>query len=193
LKGANDERELEQGYRSDSGRSEGASPLHPTGFQRGSGLRASARQDAESYEDQKTAEFIHENFLPLKPHIKEHPAWFHRFDAVWTPTVLLLDGEGKERARLEGYLPNNDFSAALRNGLGRIAFVHKKYSDAERWYGDVVARYGNSHFAPEAMYRRAVARYKATSDHAVLGRVAEELRNTYPSSLWMSKSIPWLN
>jgi len=35
--------------------------------------------------------------------------------------VLLLDGEGKERARLEGYLPNNDFNAALRNGLGRIA------------------------------------------------------------------------
>ena len=55
--------------------------------------------------------------------------------------MLLLDGEGKERARLEGYLPDNDFNAALRNGLGRIAFVHKKYSDAERWYGDVVARY----------------------------------------------------
>jgi len=42
--------------------------------------------------------------------------------------VLLLDGEGKERARLEGYLFNNDFNAALRNGLGRIAFVHKRYS-----------------------------------------------------------------
>jgi len=51
----------------------------------------------------------------------------------------------------------------------------------------------NSHFAPEAMYWRAVARYKATNDHAVLGKVAEELRNTYPSSLWTSKSIPWLH
>jgi len=55
--------------------------------------------------------------------------------------VLLLDSEGKERVRLEGYLPNNDFVAALMSGLGRIAFVHKKYADAERWYGDVVARY----------------------------------------------------
>ena len=107
--------------------------------------------------------------------------------------MLLLDVEGKERARLEGYLPNNDFNAALRNGLARIAFVHKKYSDAERWYGDVVARCGNSHFAPEAMYWRAVTRCKATNDHAVLGTVAEELRNTYPSSLWTSKSIPWLH
>ena len=46
---------------------------------------------------------------------------FHRFDTVWTPTVLLLDSEGKERARLEGYLPNNDFVAALMSGLGRMA------------------------------------------------------------------------
>jgi len=65
--------------------------------------------------------------------------------------VLLLDAAGKERVRLEGYLPNNDFMAALKNGLGRIAFVQKKYVDAERWYGDVVARCGDSHFARTAM------------------------------------------
>ena len=36
------------------------------------------------------------------------------------------------------------FVAALMSGLDRIAFVQKKYSDAERWYGDVVARFANS-------------------------------------------------
>ena len=106
--------------------------------------------------------------------------------------MLLLDSEGKERVRLEGYLPNNDFNAALRNGLGRIAFAHKKYADAERWYGDVATRFGDSHFAPEAMYWRAGAHYKATNDHRVLDKVAEELRSTYPSSVWASKAIPWL-
>lgn len=40
--------------------------------------------------------------------------------------MLLLDAAGKERVRLEGYLPYNDFKAALKNGLGRIAFVQKK-------------------------------------------------------------------
>jgi TolA-binding protein len=114
----------------------------------------------------------------VKAHIKEHPAWFHRFDAVWTPTVLLLDSAGKERVRLEGY---------------RIAFVHKEYADAERWYGDLVARFDNTHFAAEAMYWRAVAHYKATNDHTVLGKVAEELRSTYASSVWASKAIPWLH
>jgi thioredoxin-related protein len=99
---------------------------------------------SQSYEDQKTVEFIGENFLPVKAHIKEHPVWFHRFGAIWTPTVLLLDNEGKERVRLEGYLANNDFTAALMNGLGRIAFVRKKYADAERLYGDVITRFAHA-------------------------------------------------
>ena len=106
--------------------------------------------------------------------------------------MLLVDSEGKERVRLEGYLPNEDFMAALESVLGRIAFVHKNYADSERWYGDVVTRFGNSHSAPGAMYWRAVAHYKATNDHTVLSKVAEELRSRYPASVWASKAIPWL-
>jgi TolA-binding protein len=107
--------------------------------------------------------------------------------------VLLLDSDGEERVRLEGYLPNGDFTAALRNGLGRLAFVRKKYADAERWYGDVVTCFGNTHFAAEAMYWLAVSQYSASHDHTVLGNVAEELRSSYPSSVWASKAIPWLH
>jgi hypothetical protein len=138
------------------------------------------------------ADFIHRNFMPVEAHIKEHPVWFHRFEAVWTPTVLLLDSDGKERVRLEGYLPKRDFVAALEGGLGRIAFVRKKYSDAERWYGDVVRDFGESHSAAGAMYWRSVAQYRATNDHTVLGKAAEELRRAYPSSIWAAKAIPWL-
>lgn len=106
--------------------------------------------------------------------------------------MLLLDIEGRERVRLEGYLPNNDFMAALTSGLGRIAFVEKKYTDAERWYG-VVANFDGAHSAPEATHWRAVAHFKATNDHTVLDAVAEELRSRYPSSEWASKAIPWLH
>lgn len=117
---------------------------------------------------------------------------FHRFDAVWTPTVLLLDPDGKERVRIEGYLPNEDFIAALEAGLGRIAFVRKNFPDAERRYNDVVTRHAGSHAAPGAMYWRAVAHYKATNDHTVLGKVAEDLHAKYPNSVWAAKAIPWM-
>ncbi|MBV9609778.1 MAG: hypothetical protein JO187_09490 [Acidobacteria bacterium] len=111
---------------------------------------------------------------------------------MWTPTVLLLDSDGKERVRIEGYLPNSDFVAALMSGLGRIAFVHKKYADAERWYDEVLSRFGQSHSAPGAMYWRSVAHYQATKDHTVLGKAAEDLQKSYPSSVWASKAVPWL-
>jgi hypothetical protein len=77
------------------------------------------------------------------------------------------------------------------SALGRIAFVRKKYADAERWYGEVVTRFAQSHSAPGAMYWKAVAHYKATNDHTVLGKVAEDLRSVYPSSVWASKAIPF--
>lgn len=106
--------------------------------------------------------------------------------------MLLLDAGGKERFRLEGYLPKLDFVAALENGLGRIAFVQKRYADAERWYGDVTKRFASSHAAPGALFWQAVAHYRATNDHTALGKVAVELRSKYPASVWASKAIPWL-
>lgn len=107
--------------------------------------------------------------------------------------MLILDNEGKERVRIEGYLTKTDFNAALESALGRLAFIRKKYDEAERWYGDVLGRFGNSHSAAGAMYWKAVAHYKATNDHTVLGQVAEDLKSKYPDSVWASKAIPWLH
>lgn len=106
--------------------------------------------------------------------------------------MLLLDANGKERARVEGYLPNTEFLVFLENGLGRLAFVQKKYADAERWYNDVIMRFPKAHGTPGALYWRAVAHYKATNDHTVLSKVADDLRKVCPSSIWASKAIPWL-
>ena len=61
--------------------------------------------------------------MPLEAHIKEHPAYFHRFDSVWTPSVIILDPNGKERFRIEGYLPKDEFRAQLKFGISRSAVV----------------------------------------------------------------------
>jgi len=128
----------------------------------------------------------------VEAHIKEHPAWFHRFDATWTPTVLVLDSKGTERFRLEGYLPKEEFKAQLVMSLARIAFKEKRWLEAERIYGEVVENYSNTFSAPEARYWRAVSHYKGTNDHTVLGQVAQELNQIAPESIWTRKAIPWL-
>ncbi len=135
--------------------------------------------------------FINENFVALEAHIKEHPAYFHRFDAVWTPTVLVLDADGTERLRIEGYLPKEEFRAQLEMGLARVAFMNKQWAEAERRYNEVAERYADTKAAPEAVYWRGVSHYKATNDHTVLGEVPKQLQAKYPDSVWALKALPW--
>ena len=129
--------------------------------------------------------------MPLEAHIKEHPKYFHRFDAVWTPTVLILDSDGTERLRIEGYLPRDEFRAQLEMGLARVAFMRKQWAEAERRYAEVVERYPDAKVAPEAVYWRGVSRYKQTNDHTVLGDVPDQLKEKYPDSVWALKASVW--
>jgi hypothetical protein len=152
---------------------------------------ACARLEAESYSDEETANFINQTFVPLEAHIKEHPAWFKRFSAVWTPTILVMDSEGVERYRIEGYLPKNWFRARLEMGLARVQFMHKKFADAEKLYTALSEQRGDTGVAPEAIYWRAVCQYKATNDHTVLEPAANELSQKYPGNEWTLKSVPW--
>ena len=131
--------------------------------------------------------------MAVEAHIKEHPVYFHRFDVLWTPTVLILDSNGIERARNKGYLPNSEFRARLETGLARIVFMHKQWAEAERRYAEVAERYPNTSAAPQAIYWRGVSRYKATSDHSALSEVAVELKEKYQGSVWALKASIWLH
>ena len=131
--------------------------------------------------------------MPLEAHIKEHPAYFHRFDALWTPSVVVLDPKGVERHRIEGYLPKDEFRAQLEMALARVAFMSKDWASAEQRYGAIVERYPNSKSAPEALYWKGVSRYKATNDHTVLGEMPGQFKAKYPESVWALKTAAWVH
>jgi len=124
-------------------------------------------------------------------HIKQNPAGFHRFDVLWTPTVLIFDENGKERFRIEGYLPKDEFVAHLLMGLARVAVMNKKWDEAEQLYRKVVEKYPNTGIAPAAVYWQGVSRYKKTNDHHELGNLVGELKQKYPNSPWNKRAIPW--
>lgn len=102
-----------------------------------------------------------------------------------------MDSAGVERYRIEGYLAKDWFRARLEMGLARVAFMRKKFADAQKLYASVVERFGNLAVAAEAMYWGAVSKYKATNDHATLGEVAKELAEKFPGNEWQMKSVPW--
>jgi hypothetical protein len=135
--------------------------------------------------------FIDKTFVPLEIHIKENPTGFHRFDVLWTPSVLIMDPFGKERVRNEGYLPMVEFRAWLDMCLARLAFVAKKWDDAEERFDGIVRQYPDSGVAAYSVYWRGVSRYKKTHDPKDLSAVTGEFKTRYQESIWAKKAAVW--
>ena len=127
----------------------------------------------------------------MKAHIKEQHETFDRFGARWTPTQLILDPDGRERFRVEGFLPVEDFLAQLELGLAKFAFDDKDFAVAERRFRSVCDGRPNAGAAPEACYWAGVSAYKATNDPKPLRETAVLLKERYPSSEWARKASVW--
>lgn len=144
------------------------------------------------YPDQEVAQFINSNFHPVKVHIKEQGPAFHRFHALWTPALLVLDSAGAEQFRNEGFLPKAEFLATLKLGLGRVAFQNKKWTDARKWYDEVASKYADTYAGPVGVYWAHVCSYKESGDHKALIEAGQELARRYPDSVWATKASVWL-
>jgi hypothetical protein len=128
----------------------------------------------------------------VKVHIKEQKPTFDRFNVPWTPTLIVLDPDGVERHRVEGFLPVDDFLAQLELGLARLAFQRAAYDEAGKRFRTVCDAHGKSGAAPEACYWAGVAAYKATNDPSSLKATARKLTKDYPESEWARKASVWL-
>jgi hypothetical protein len=139
------------------------------------------------------SEFINEHFVPAQVHIRDQKAVFTRFGASWTPTQILLDPQGEEQHRIEGFLPAEDFLAQLELGLGKIEFHDQHFPEAKRKFRAVCEGYPKSGGAAEACYWAGVAAYKETDDPQHLGAAGELLKRRYPESEWARKASVWLH
>ncbi len=109
---------------------------------------------------------------------------------LWTPTVLIMEPNGTERLRSEGYVPKSEFRPWLEMSLARLFFIAMKWDEAELKYQKVFERYPHTLAAPEAIYWRGVSRYKK-NDHAALRQAADLLSEKYPGNLWALKASVW--
>ena len=124
--------------------------------------------------------------------IKVKGVEFHRFDVTWTPTVLVMDSHAKERSRIEGYFPKEEFRERLESALARVAFTGMKWKESEERYAEIARKMGDKPEAAEALYWHAVSRYKGANDHVALANVAEELKRRFPDSEWTTRASVWL-
>lgn len=141
------------------------------------------------------ARIVSGSFVPVRVHVREQAEDFQRmgerFGAEWTPTILMIDEDGMERHRIEGFLPAEDFLSHLAFGLGRIAFSRGSFEEAETRFRKVVADHPDSDAAAEALYWAGVARYKATDDGAALVETARAFAESYQDTPWAKKASVW--
>ena len=141
------------------------------------------------------ARFINDHMVPVRVHVREQRDEYkrlsQRFDAQWTPTILILDSEGDERHRIEGFLPTDDFLSQLELGLAKVAFQHQNYAEAERLYRNILAKFPTTDAAPEAQYWAGVSKYKASGDGSALAATAAAFRERYQGSTWAKKASVW--
>ena len=147
------------------------------------------------YPNPQVARYISEQLEPIRVHVREQKDEYkrlsERYNAQWTPTVLILDSEGQERHRIEGFLPVEDFLPQVALGLAKSAFQQKDYAGAETRYREIVDRFPSSDAAPEALYWAGVSKYKGTNEAGALHATAAAFRDRYQDTAWAKKASVW--
>lgn len=145
--------------------------------------------------DERIIGLVEKRFVPVRVHVQQQAAEFQRlgarYGAQWTPTTLVLDADGTERHRVEGFLPADDLLAQLRLGLANVAFAQGDWSAAERQFRAVADEYPTSDVAAEATYWAGVSRYKESGDPAALADTAHRLTEHHAGSTWAKKASVW--
>lgn len=145
---------------------------------------------AVTYPNEKVVEFIERNLVPIQVLFDSQPL-AGKFNVQWTPTVIILDEEGKEHHRTVGFLSPEEFIPSLMLGAVKCHFDRGKFSEAIALIDEVLKDYPKSDAAPEAVYLRGVALYKKTHSAESLKEAYKRLQAEYPSSEWARRSQPY--
>ena len=146
--------------------------------------------DAVTYPNTKVIEFVQENVVPLRVPVTDQPLPTD-FNVKWTPTLIVLDAEGKEHHRIVGFLPPEELIPSLMLGIAKSGFDREQYVEALSALEKLLGTYPKSDSAPEAIYLQGVCQYKSSHDPKPLKKAYEQLQAVYPSSEWTKRAYPY--
>ena len=145
---------------------------------------------AVTYPDAKVVEFVNSRMIPIQLRADTKP-YAADFNIKWTPTVIVLDEEGKEHSRTVGFLPPEEFVPSLLLGIVKVHFDLNRFSEALATAEQCITEYPKSRATPEAMYLKGVAGYKSTHDPKYLKAAYQKLQAEYPASEWTERAQPY--
>jgi tetratricopeptide (TPR) repeat protein len=146
--------------------------------------------DAVTYPNAEVVKFIQENTIPLRVPFDAKPL-SSEFNIKWTPTLIVLDPDGKERHRIVGFVSADELIPSLLLGMGKSYFEQDRFSEALSSIEKLLREYPKSSAAPEGIYLRGVCLYKSTNNPKPLKEAYEQLKDQYPESEWTKRAYPY--
>ena len=146
--------------------------------------------DAVAYIDPAVISFVNDNLIPLRLPAAD-PVLGPRYKVKWTPTLLILDGEGVEQYRTLGFYPPDDLVPSLLLGMGKAKFDLPDRPAACDCFSKILADYPDSSLAAEAVYLNGVANFIESHDVTNLIGIYDRLAAEYPSSPWLTRAAPY--
>ena len=110
-----------------------------------------------------------------------------RYRHVWTPDLRVLESDGNELYRWNGYLPPSEFVPQLLVAVAHARLRRKEFDGAAALYEESLHRYPTSLVAAEAEYYLGVSRYRKSHEASDLTRAWHELEKRHPNSEWTVK------
>ena len=143
---------------------------------------------AVTYPNPEVERFIEEHFIPVQFNVVEQPEVMDRFNTPWTPTLIVLDAEGREHRRSQGYLDPSRFLGEMSLAWLKDAIDRRDFQTAQQRSGEALRRtQGDPVREPEAIYWSSVASYKASNDAQNLMTGWNRLLDQFPGSEWARK------
>ncbi len=142
-----------------------------------------------TYPQTEVAETILAHSIPVQfdNSKKENNLFLHGLHHIWTPDIRILNHDGYELYRWDGFLPPSEFIARTLCGFALAYLRLKRFEQAEAVYVDVLKRFSTTYAAPEAQYYLGVTRYRRDPDSDELLTQWANLRSRYPESEYRVK------
>jgi hypothetical protein len=143
--------------------------------------------DAAAYPDEELQRVIDQVSIPVRLNLLSARDTAKELRALWTPTVLFLDPEGRERHRFLGFLPPREYSAAALLASALWAFAEGRVDDAAARFDRVRQEFGDTDSAPEATYWSGVCGFRKTKSTQPIYNACREIVEKFPRHLWARK------
>jgi hypothetical protein len=116
---------------------------------------------------------------------------FQKNRVSWTPTIAVLEADGREHYRFTGFLSPAELCARIILDGAKVELTIKNYELAVKCLNEVVENYQGTFAVPEAIFYLGVVNYLSTDEPKFLREGLDRLRKEFPDSEWTLKAKPY--